>query len=214
VETLRRLRARQDPAFDEYFDEATRTVLDEVNRITHIVTEFTRFARLPAPNPSPIDLVETVRSVVQLHAGGNVPIGFERDELPDVTADRDQIVQVVTNLLNNASDAVRGKEAPRVLVELRRHGERVVLSVDDNGPGIDPAIKERLFEPYATTKAEGTGLGLAIVQRIVVEHGGGIVCTEGRLGGARFEVEIPIAGPGFLTEPPPLSTDGVRFTPH
>ncbi|HVJ20489.1 MAG TPA: histidine kinase dimerization/phospho-acceptor domain-containing protein, partial [Polyangiaceae bacterium] len=68
VETLRRLRARNDPAFDEYFDEASRTVLDEVNRIAGIVTEFTRFARLPAPEPAPMDLNETVRSVVNLHA--------------------------------------------------------------------------------------------------------------------------------------------------
>src|SRR6185436_4579859 len=68
VETLRRLRARNDPAFDEYFDEATRTVLDEVQRIAGIVTEFTRFARLPAPEPAPMNLNETVRSVVNLHA--------------------------------------------------------------------------------------------------------------------------------------------------
>ena len=66
VETLRRLRARNDPAFEEYFDEATRTVLDEVHRISDIVTEFTRFARLPAPRPQEVDVDEVVRQVVQL----------------------------------------------------------------------------------------------------------------------------------------------------
>ena len=67
VETLRRLRAREDPRFDEYFDEATRTVLDEVHRIANIVTEFTRFARLPPPRPQELDVEEVARHVVQIH---------------------------------------------------------------------------------------------------------------------------------------------------
>ncbi len=205
VETLRRLRARNDPAFDEYFDEATRTVLDEVNRITGIVTEFTRFARLPAPEPAPMDLVETVRSVVNLHGASGIRIELDAEQLPAVLADRDQVVQVVTNLLNNAADAVRGRTNGRIRVGLRQDQDRALISVSDNGPGVDPAIRERLFEPYATTKPEGTGLGLAIVQRIAVEHGGGISYRDAPGGGASFEVELPIAGPSLPPEPPPNS---------
>lgn len=205
VETLRRLRARNDPRFDDYFDEATRTVLDEVNRITNIVTEFTRFARLPAPNPAPLDLGETVRSVVNLHAASGVPIAFQSAPLPEVVADKDQIVQVVTNLLTNALDAVRGRPDPHVFVTITHKDESALISVRDNGPGVDPAIRERLFEPYATTKPEGTGLGLAIVQRIVVEHGGSITYRDAPGGGALFELELPIAGPTLLPEPPPNS---------
>jgi two-component system nitrogen regulation sensor histidine kinase NtrY len=206
VETLRRLRARDDPRFDEYFDEATRTVLDEVNRITNIVTEFTRFARLPAPEPAPFDLTETVRSVVNLHAAGGVPIAFESEPLPDVVADRDQIVQVITNLLANALDAVRDRATPAIRVRVTREGESARVSVRDNGPGVDPAIRERLFEPYATTKPEGTGLGLAIVERIAVEHGGSITYRDAPGGGAEFELVLPIAGPTLLPEPPPSSS--------
>jgi hypothetical protein len=99
VETLRRLRARSDPAFDDYFDEATRTVLDEVARITNIVGEFTRFARLPAPAPAPFDVVEAVRSVVSLHAAAGAPIELEAEPCPDLNADKDQVVQIVTNLV-------------------------------------------------------------------------------------------------------------------
>ena len=206
VETLRRLRARDDPRFDEYFDEASRTVLDEVNRITNIVTEFTRFARLPAPAPAPFDLGETVRSVVNLHAAGGVPIAFESDPLPEVVADRDQIVQVVTNLLANALDAVRDKKEPIVEVRVTRKDENARLLVRDNGPGVDAAIRERLFEPYATTKPEGTGLGLAIVERIAVEHGGTVTYRDAPGGGALFELELPLAGPTLLPEPPPSSS--------
>ncbi|MBN2192652.1 MAG: HAMP domain-containing protein [Polyangiaceae bacterium] len=203
VETLRRLRARDDPAFDEYFDEATRTVLDEVTRISNIVSEFTRFARLPPPNPAPIDLAATVRQVVGLHTTEGVPITLTTETVPVVTADRDQVVQVTTNLVQNALEACRSQPNARVEVELRPFdAERVALRVRDNGPGVAPEMLDRLFEPYATTKTTGTGLGLAIVQRIVVEHGGEISYRGRPAGGAEFEVMLPIAGPTLLPEAP------------
>jgi two-component system nitrogen regulation sensor histidine kinase NtrY len=210
VETLRRLHARDDPAFDGYFDEATRTVLDEVARITNIVGEFTRFARLPPPNPAPLDLVDTVRKVVGLHSSGSAAIELSTAACPQVVADQDQIVQVVTNLLQNALDACSTVAHPRLRVEVRPEGtESVVIRLTDNGPGVAPEMRDRLFEPYATTKAAGTGLGLAIVHRIVVEHAGEITYEDAPGGGAEFCVALPVRGPTLLPEPPtstPLST--------
>jgi nitrogen fixation/metabolism regulation signal transduction histidine kinase len=203
VETLRRLRARGDPAFDEYFDEATRTVLDEVARISNIVGEFTRFARLPPPHPAPMDPVETVRKVVQLHAADGRAIDFVAAPCPTIQADRDQVVQIVTNLVQNALDAAASVPEPRVFVAVRPAGrDAVAIVVRDNGPGVAPEMVERLFEPYATTKPHGTGLGLAIVQRIVVEHGGEIAYAPAPGGGAEFSVTLPVSGPTLLAEPP------------
>jgi len=202
VETLRRLRARNDPAFDDYFDEATRTVLDEVLRISHIVGEFTRFARLPAPQPAPFDAIEAVRSVVALHAAAGAPIDFAAEPCPELNADRDQVVQVVTNLVQNAQQALGDRPGGLVKVRLARKGDKLVLRVSDNGPGIAPEMRDRLFEPYATTKAEGTGLGLAIVGYIVVEHGGEIAAEDAPGGGAVFTVQLPLSGPTLLPEPP------------
>ena len=207
VETLRRLRARSDPAFDDYFDEATRTVLDEVARITNIVGEFTRFARLPAPAPAPFDVVEAVRSVVSLHAAAGAPIELEAEPCPDLNADKDQVVQIVTNLVQNAQQALAGRPNGRVRVRLAREHDKFVLSVSDNGPGVAPEMRGRLFEPYATTKAEGTGLGLSIVERIVVEHGGEIAFDDAPGGGALFVVKLPLSGPTLLPEPPRDSLD-------
>lgn len=207
VETLRRLRARNDPAFDEYFDEATRTVLDEVARISNIVGEFTRFARLPAPAPALFDVAEAVRSVVALHAAAGAPIELEVDACPELNADKDQVVQIVTNLVQNAQQAVAGRQNGLVKVRLGREQDRFVLSVSDNGPGVAPEMRARLFEPYATTKAEGTGLGLAIVERIVVEHGGEITFEDAGSGGALFVVKLPLSGPTLLPEPPRDSLD-------
>jgi signal transduction histidine kinase len=208
VETLRRLRSRQDPAFEEYFEEATRTVLEEVARISNIVSEFTRFARLPPPSPKPFESVEAVRSVVALHSNAGATIDLQAATCPPLTADRDQLVQVLTNLLQNAIHAAKSSPEPHVWVTVAAAGDTWMLSVRDNGPGVPPEMRERLFEPYATTKAEGTGLGLAIVERIVVEHGGEIRHVDPPAGGAEFCVTLPLAGPPALPEEPPPSSRG------
>lgn len=206
METLRRLRARDDPAFDEYFEEATGTVLEEVHRIANIVTEFTRFARLPPPSPEPVDLGSVAKGVVTLHArsaDATGPSNAPRVELtsepglPLVRADRDQIVQVLTNLVQNGLDAASAvRPDPRVVVTVGPlEKERVRIVVRDNGPGVSDDMMPRLFTPYATTKEKGTGLGLAIVQRIVFEHGGDIAYRKPTKGGAVFEIWLPVNGP-------------------
>ena len=216
VETLRRLRLRDDPAFDEYFEEATVTVLQEVHRISNIVSEFTRFARLPPPNPEPIDLVAVAKGVVTLHASAGEGVertGTKRVELvaesiPKVMADRDQVVQVLTNLIQNGLDAASAVRAdPRVLVTIGLLPDnKVRIVVRDNGPGVPAEMQERLFEPYATSKEKGTGLGLAIAQRIVFEHGGEISYRDAKKGGAVFELWLPISGPPLLDKPPAIET--------
>jgi signal transduction histidine kinase len=209
VETLRRLRARGDPAFDEYFDEATRTVLGEVHRISDIVTEFTRFARLPAPHPQEVDVVEAVRHVLQLQRSTADGVLLEdeiKGGIPLLSADRDQVVQVLMNLVQNAVEAVRYEPSGRVLVrvEARRPGF-VDITVEDNGPGVAEEIAARLFEPYATTKAEGTGLGLAIAQRIAMEHDGELSYLVRARGirGAVFRFVLSIAGPQRMRDDEP-----------
>ncbi len=210
VETLRRLRAREDPAFDGYFDEATRTVLDEVKRINDIVTEFTRFARLPPPKPTELDLPAVARDVVKLHEAGAGKIALRVDAprgAPHVMADRDQIVQVLTNLVQNAVDAIRGagreEGEVRVVIEALDK-DRIAIGVRDDGPGVTPEMIPRLFEPYATSKAHGTGLGLAIAQRIAVEHGGELSYVP-RPRGAEFRMVLPVEGPPPVSEMTPSS---------
>jgi len=205
VETLRRLRARRDPEFDAYFDQATRTVLDEVARIAGIVTEFTRFARLPPPRPEELDVAAVARQVVQMHEGAQQAASTSarfalavEGAPPAVRADRDQIVRVLTNLVQNALDAVREMgEAGRVEVTVGSlDPAQVFVTVSDNGPGLSRDIAARLFEPYATSKPHGTGLGLAIAQRIAIEHDGELSHIPGPPGaGAMFRLVLPVRGP-------------------
>ncbi len=220
METLRRLRYRKDPAFDEYFDEATTTVLDEVRRISNIVSEFTRFARLPAPEPSPTNLEQLIRQVVGLHQGHGAPIETSIGPCPDVRADRDQITQVLTNLIQNALEALGTTPGGQVNVELaaRTRGGGPAgsaqaawaeIAVQDNGPGLEESVRAKLFEPYFTTKPSGTGLGLAIVQRIVTEHGGEIRLETAEGGGARFVICLPISGPAERVHENQAPTEGI-----
>jgi signal transduction histidine kinase len=200
VETLRKTHAAGHPSFEEIFAESTRTVLDEVGRLKKIVGEFSEFARMPRPERRSCDLNEVVASALSLYRGSVKVVKELEEPLPAVDADRDQLTQVVLNLLENARDAVTAKGSDdsvgRISVRTRAGGGgggAVELEVEDNGAGFDPAITEKLFRPYYTTKDAGTGLGLAIVRRIVTDHGGRITAHSAPGRGARFVVELPTA---------------------
>jgi nitrogen fixation/metabolism regulation signal transduction histidine kinase len=194
VQTLRDAGDRPDR--DEIVEESTRAIGEEVRRLKRIVDEFGRFARLPAPEPRPTDLAGLVQAVLALWPSPPPGVTIERrlePGLPPVQADRDQLTQVLLNLVTNAVEAMPGGGLLRV--SARRAGGEVALEVSDTGGGFDPADVDRLFQPYQTTKAGGTGLGLAIAERIVQEHGGRIE-AQGRPGaGATFTVFLPLSGP-------------------
>jgi signal transduction histidine kinase len=200
IETMRKAYRKQLPDFEEIFDESTLMILEEVERLKRIVTEFSRFARLPKPAPEALDVNELVGSVAALYGGQAVEVATDLpDGLPQINADREQLTQVLHNLIQNAIDAVSGRTGDppaRVEVSARATSGGVAVSVQDNGTGMDPGTVERIFEPYFTTKeGRGTGLGLAIVHRIVTDHEGTIdVRTEpGR--GSTFTVFLTVEGP-------------------
>ena len=210
VEMLRKARERQLPEFDEMFDEQTRIVLEEVARLRRLVENFSRFARAPKPRPEPVRIADVITHVTQLQSASTsaeITAEVERD-IPSLRADREQLTQVLLNLVANAALATEERAsreaqgfiaAVHVSVRNLRDG-RIAIDVDDNGSGIDAAVLERLFEPYVTTRQGrgGTGLGLAIAHRIVSDHGGTIT-AETSPEGTRFEVILPLAGPGDIT---------------
>uniref|UniRef100_UPI0035B41A21 sensor histidine kinase n=1 Tax=Chitinimonas sp. TaxID=1934313 RepID=UPI0035B41A21 len=112
-----------------------------------------------------------------------------------VQADVTRLRQVVHNLLKNAQEAVAGDMFGRITLRTERRGKAVRLSVEDNGPGFDEAILQRIFEPYATTKQKGTGLGLAVVKKIIDEHHGQIVALNIEPHGACIRIDLPMVEP-------------------
>jgi signal transduction histidine kinase len=196
MDTLRKTWKKQHPSFGEILEESTATVLEEADRLKRIVAEFSDFARMPKPEFQRIDLNEVIRSSLTLYQGA-APIDVKLlDKLPHIDADKGQVSQVVLNLVENARDAIGQRQDGQIGVTtgMGEAGDRVVLMVEDNGPGVPADLKDKVFAPYFTTKHNrgGTGLGLAIVHRIVSDHGGRIAVSERPGGGARFTIELPL----------------------
>jgi two-component system, NtrC family, nitrogen regulation sensor histidine kinase NtrY len=194
VETLREAHERGRGDFGEIFDEGTRAIGEEVRRLKRIVDEFSRFARLPAPQRTPAAPEDLVASVLALFPEPPPGVSIARQVeggLPAVLADRDQILQLLLNLVRNALDAM--PSGGRLGVSARRAGEGVAFAVSDSGPGIAPGALARVFEPYFTTKEGGTGLGLAIAHRIAEEHGGTLQAASSPGSGATFTLTLPAA---------------------
>ncbi len=204
MDTLRKTWRKQHPSFGEILEESTTTVMEEADRLKKIVSEFSGFARMPKPEFQRLDLNELVRSALALYQGA-APIEIQiAPQLPRIDADKNQLNQVVLNLVENARDAIGQRSDGRIIVATRigDASDRVMLVVEDNGPGIPADLKDKVFAPYFTTKHSkgGTGLGLAIVHRIVSDHGGRIAVADALGGGARFAIELPLRnGTALLT---------------
>jgi nitrogen fixation/metabolism regulation signal transduction histidine kinase len=195
IETLQRAHRKSAPQFDALFGESAQTILDEVGRLKRIVHEFSSFARMPAPALAPVDVSEVVDGALALYKGGETALDLvlPRD-LPRALADKEQLTQVVINLVENARDAVAaGKGRIRVVTRADIERGRIELEVADDGPGLSDEARGKLFTPYFTTKPRGTGLGLAIVHRIVTDHGGEIRVGGSPGAGAVFTVALPKA---------------------
>jgi two-component system nitrogen regulation sensor histidine kinase NtrY len=177
-------------------EECTGTIIQEVDGLKHLVNEFSRFARMPALAPKPTDLRPLVDAVVTLyhesHPGLSVTTRAEPD-LPPVDVDADHIRRAILNLVDNAVEAVGG--AGHVEVELAHDpaAGRARIVVSDDGTGIAAGVRDKLFVPYFSTKANGMGLGLPIVHQIVADHGGTIRVEDNVPRGSRFIVELPLA---------------------
>jgi signal transduction histidine kinase len=195
VETLVAAHRTHRPDFDEIFKESAGAVLEEVERLRRIVDEFSKFARLPKPNLARLDLAELAAGVLTLYNAPPDGIRIHRElaQALLVDVDRDQITQVLINLLTNAEQAMEGRQGTISVRVLPLGATEVVLEVEDEGPGVAPEDRSRIFEPYFTKKTGGTGLGLAIALRIAQEHNGRLeeLGTQGR--GAWFRLALPRA---------------------
>jgi two-component system, NtrC family, nitrogen regulation sensor histidine kinase NtrY len=177
------------------FDECTNMIVDQVEALKALVNEFSSYARMPALNPAPNNLKQIIEESVSLYreTRKGVTISFhDSADLPLMKVDRDQMKRVMINLLDNALDAIDGKGEIEIGLFHDKEEERVRIEVADNGKGIPPEHKTRVFEPDFSTKKHGTGLGLAIVSSIISEHEGSIRVQDNLPRGTRFSIELPV----------------------
>jgi nitrogen fixation/metabolism regulation signal transduction histidine kinase len=156
---------------------------------------------MPRARLEALDLNALVREVLALYDTKALGLELHLDDgLPRIAGDSTLLRQVLHNLMQNAQDALAGRDSPHVDVATHLNNQAVCLTVADNGAGFPEHLMTRLFEPYATTKAKGTGLGLAIVKKIVEEHHGRIQIENLKSGGAAVRIALPVfAGTGSHT---------------
>ncbi len=186
-----------DPSHREY----TRVIIKEADRLQNLVNRMLGPNRLPQKTPLNIhEVMEHVRRLVQAEAPAAVSILRDYDpSIPEISVDREQMIQAVLNILRNALQALGAKGSIVMRSRTRRqhtiagvrHKLVVQLDIEDDGPGIATSMLDKIFYPMVTTRAEGTGLGLPIAQYLVHSHGGLIECRS-RPGNTVFSIYLPL----------------------
>ena len=193
-------------------DKALTTLIaDEVDRIAKLIDQMQSLSRRTAPDLQPCNLHEAVRRARSvMEASGKIPVIAEEFDpsLPPVLGNIDTLVQVLINLFSNAAEATTGVESPKIVVrsrfasglQLHRSSDGsavrlpIELRVSDNGPGIDAALRDHIFEPFVSSKKSGQGLGLALVRRLVSDMNGRVTYDrDENMGLTHFRVHLPIA---------------------
>jgi two-component system, NtrC family, nitrogen regulation sensor histidine kinase NtrY len=190
----------EDPAFSRMLDDARDIITEEVSGLRRLVQDFSAFAKLPSVQPEPVDVNLLVDDFFKSHSDLEQrarivwsPITPARH----VLVDRMLIKHVLFNLVENAVQAAEETGTlPQLEITLSLSADtlhrRVLLTIEDNGPGMDAETARRVFEPYFTTKEKGTGLGLAIVKKIILEHHGTLSVHSQKGEGTRFLLTLPL----------------------
>ncbi len=200
AERLRRKYRKEITSDLETFDRCTETIVRQVSDIGRMVDEFSSFARMPAPKFAECDGAEQLRQAVFAQRVANPDLVIEMEEPTGeypLVCDVRMMGQALTNVLKNAAEAVHARgHAPgegRIVARLAKEGQGIRVEVEDNGVGLPAKDRDRLTEPYVTTREKGTGLGLAIVKRIAEDHGGELRLGDAKNGGgAKVTLWFPV----------------------
>ncbi len=207
AERLKRRYLKEIQSDTEVFKTCTDTIIRQVGDIGRMVDEFSSFARMPSPKMKSEKIVDLVKGAVFLQKQAYTKIIYDFDAKAgreiEVSCDARQVNQCLTNTLKNAAEAIEGREGDvaelpqgRIEISVTRSDEnqRIYVTVSDNGKGLPVENRERLTEPYVTTRSKGTGLGLAIVKKIMEDHGGELILADGVESGATVTLAFPTAG--------------------
>ena len=207
VENLQRARQLAPDQFQEVFNESTSTLKAELANLNAIVSRFSDFSKMPAPQFTRVRVNEALRDAMRLfepqfNAVGKPPIATELflgESLPEVDADPDLLHKAFQNLILNALDAM--PSGGTLKLRTSENDGKVRIEISDTGKGLTPEECSRLFTPYYTTKQLGTGLGLAIVQSIVSDHHGTISVSSEEDRGTTFRIDLPQRQSGVVLKP-------------
>ncbi len=216
AERLQRKYGSQITSDPETFASLTSTIVRQVGDLRRMVDEFSSFARMPKPLFKAEPVLDIVRQAMLLQEVTYPAIDFTLDapeDIPPLVCDRRQLAQAMTNLLKNAAESVAARQARdgtdggAIGIAVTVEPGRLTIAVADNGLGLPSELRDRITEPYVTTRAKGTGLGLAIVKKIVEDHAGTLDISDAAGGGAVARVCFDLAALGALAEAADLAED-------
>jgi signal transduction histidine kinase len=194
VQHLQRAWMDKNERFDEYLDRIPKTLIDEIDNLSAIATEFSNFAKMPAAMNQQLDLITKIDNAVSLFANDDVAFQVNLNKHKEVIiyADKEQISRVLINLFKNAIQSVAKGVKPRIIIDVKTDEYKAMVYVKDNGKGIPKEMQEKLFRPNFTTKTSGMGLGLAIVKNIIESSGGTITYKTQEDRGTTFIITLPL----------------------
>jgi len=210
AERLKRRFGPEIPRDQELFDGLTDTIIRQVGDLRRMVDEFSAFARMPTPTFRPENIAEIAHQAIFLAEVAQPAIRYRLQApqtLSPFICDRRQLGQAFTNLLKNAAESIAAKSENAdgdIIVTMAECADRLTITIEDSGVGLPDDLRERLFEPYVTTRPRGTGLGLAIVKRIIEDHQGVLDLQNRAEGGAVARIEFNIAQNQVLADPDPI----------
>ena len=181
-----------DPKMAEKIKRTIASLLSQVDTLDGIASSFSTFAKMPEPVMRRVELIELVRSVIQLHAA-TISVSFKTEvQSAWIQADQQLLQRIISNILLNSLQAKQEHVDLQVVVAVTRKENRIVLSVMDNGTGIDAQLQDKIFLPHFSTKKSGSGLGLAIAKQGIEQMGGSIYFESNHGSGTVFYIELPI----------------------
>ena len=178
---------------DERIDKMANTLIEQIDTLSNIATEFSSFAQMPKSNIEVVDLEALLNRTIQLYQSSVVEVTLEivNNEPSNIQADKEQLLRVFNNLIKNGIQAISDNKNGKVAVSLAKENARWIISVSDNGSGIPDNLKDKIFVPNFTTKSSGMGLGLAMVKNIVESVNGKISFISEESVGTTFKISFP-----------------------
>jgi nitrogen fixation/metabolism regulation signal transduction histidine kinase len=194
MQHLERAYKEKDPDLDFMFDKVSRTLIEQIDSLSQIATEFSNFAKIRVSNQQDVDLIERIKSATELYIGlSTAEITFVHEGMNQaiIKADKEQSLRIFNNLIKNAVQSIPKDRKGEVLIKLEEKPSHYLITIADNGKGIPKEIEAKIFSPNFTTKSSGMGLGLSIVKGIVENLKGNIYYTTEADKGTIFYLEFP-----------------------
>jgi signal transduction histidine kinase len=194
VQHLQRTYKESPEEFEQRLKKFTQNLVEQIDTLSNIANEFSDFAKMPRPQTQELDILLMAQQAIEFFKPTTKAhfILQKKAETTMVLADKDQMIRVFNNLLKNAVQAIENEEDGLIEVLISKESERIIISVRDNGNGIEEEVREKIFRPNFTTKTSGMGLGLAMVKNIINSHGGDIWFESEPHKGTTFFFTLPV----------------------